>query len=167
MATDITVVTYDAPLTAGMNIVVVWPNYTMLPGQDTLNGVASRYGDPFQLSYWEAQHVGIAMKKDVAAMDVYADFRKAAAGNAPLLLSLPPDFDSVVSAEVKKSQFQAALSEGVAAIQSGAIYGARFPATGTSWTERLLYVGLGVGALYLLYKGYQWFSGRRPARGRR
>lgn len=159
------VVTYDQQLVPGMAIVAVWPDYTLLPLQSKLDSVASRFGNPFQLSYWGAQHEGIDLTKDVVALEIYQAFAKAAAGNAPLLISLPADSDTAVGAEVKKKALEDAVQLGLRALEDGTIAGAKLPATGASWLNYVPYILVGAGVLFVGYKAYGFFSKRK--RGKR
>ena len=159
-------ITYDQQLAPGMAIVAVWPNYTLLPLQSKLDAVAAKYGDPFQLSYWGAQHVGIELTKEVVALEVYQAFAKVAAGNAPVLIAMPADSDTAVGAEVKKKQLEEAAAIGLEAMQDGTIAGAKLPATGASWLNYVPYILLGAGVLFVGYKAFGFFSARKQ-RGKR
>jgi hypothetical protein len=160
-------ITYDQQLSPGMAIVAVWPNYTLLPQPSKLDAVAAQFGDPFQLSYWDQQHEGIKLTKEVEAIDVYRAFAKSAAGNAPLIISMPSGFETVIDAESAKKEFHEAVAEGQAALQSGAIYGAKFPAMGASWLSYLPYVALGAGLLFVGYHAVKYLGNRKPSTSKR
>lgn len=158
-------ITHDQQLSPGMAVLVAWPNYTLVPLQSKLDATAAKFGNPFQLSYWDAQHVGIELTKDVIAKDVYLAFAKVAAGNSPVITSMPPDSDTVVNAEVNKKRLEDAMQIGLKALEEGTIAGAKLPATGATWMTYVPYILLGAGVLFVGYKAYGYFSKRK--RGKR
>lgn len=151
----------DQQLAPGMAILVVWPGYTLVPLQSKLDATAAKFGNPFQLSYWDAQHVGIELTKDVLAYDIYQAFAKIAAGNSPVLMSMPPESDTVVGVEVKKKELEEAVAIGLKALEEGTIAGAKLPATGASWLNYVPYILLGAGVLFVGYKAFGYFSKRK------
>jgi hypothetical protein len=138
----------------------------MLPLHSKLDSVALRFGNPFQLSYWDVQHEGIELTKDVVALEIYQAFAKAAAGNSPVLISMPAGSDTAVSTEVKKKELEDAVQLGLKAIENGTIAGAQLPATGTTWLNYVPYILLGAGVLFVGYKAFGFFSARKQ-RGKR
>lgn len=154
-------VTHDQLLSPGMAIIVAWPNYTLVPLQSKLDATAQKFGNPFQLTYWDAQHVGIELTKEVLARDVYLAFAKIASGNSPVITSVPPDSDTIVNAEVNKKRLEDAVALGLKALEEGTIAGAKLPATGASWMNYIPYVLVGAGVLFVGYKAYRYFSKRK------
>lgn len=94
------VIAYGTIVPQGTGVLAVWPTGTTLPGDDVLQGAVAQFGDPFKLTYWSQEHVGVRLSADTAATAIGVALAEKTAGNAPLLLSMPPDTEAAVEIEI-------------------------------------------------------------------
>lgn len=158
-------VKFDAELVPGVAIIAVWPSTTVLPLDSYLMEIASQFGDPFKLSYWGEQHVGITLTQAVVAYDIYKAFYDATK-NAPIIIAMDSSWltETAITAETKKVEFARAFSEGLKALENGSIAGVGFPALGASWTKYLLYGAAGIGILYVGYRVFDYMRTHKVSR---
>ncbi len=109
-------------------------------------------GEPFQLTYYPGGHQGVKLSVSKTAYEVQAAFAAAAGGNAPALVAMDPDSESVVELEQAAEELKDSLDKTIGTIGAVTTFGANLP--------RYLLIGgvvLGIGALvggvvYLAWK---------------
>lgn len=142
MATPIKVgLTESIP--AGSNVVAVWVPLTLLPEQSVLEAVATSYGEPFTLTYYEGHHQGVTLAATVPSLELYSAFAKAAGGNSPVIMALSPDAEGVIDIEKTADEFKEGISDTFENIAKGASVAANLP-------KYLLIGGLVIGGVLLV-----------------
>lgn len=156
MSGEIVLLKSESVIPAGTNVLAVWVGGAVLPQESALREAIGVFGETWTLSYLGRAHVGVTLAQDREAWRIQAALAAVCNGAAPLLVSAPPDLESVIDLETLGDTFKEGvkdMAEGVVSVVSttGSI------ATSLPWIIGAAVLGAALvvvgGIVYLKKKG--------------